>query len=190
MVRFFACSSAALVLSLSAEATGQEASVPTTIIRSNESRPDHAAVTYAARCGRDEISVRVEVDDPIAPRVTVAIGEASRTYDLTEPFVQDLFLGNRYELIRLRCVGDGLGLLVLLGYSRGDDQPVFAVGSVNFDRDLNVSRYDGIEEESASGALRFVNRDFYERAARCEAEFETQAEVEACTYPDRRRSGD
>lgn len=164
--------------------------MPPVVIRSVESRAENPTVTYAGHCGDEQIFVRLDVADPVTPQVTISRGQVTRTFERSEPFVSDLFLGNRYEMTSIRCYGDGVSLLVL-AYSQGDeDRPVFAVGSVYFDGDLNIANYDGLTEEPAAGSLSFVNRDFYERAARCEAEFETQAEVEACTYPGRRRGGD
>ena len=152
-----------------------------------QSTPSHASVTYSGVCRGGAFSLSVTQANPIRPNVVVRLGDAEREYGLEEPFVRDLFIGNRYELVRATCYGDGLQFLVLLGYSRDvEDRPIFAVGSVYFDDALNVTTYDGLTEEATTSSMGFVNRDFYERMARCTAQYETDTDIEVCAYPGRR----
>lgn len=166
------------IMLAASEAACQEPPVPPVVIRSLESQAVGRTVTYGGRCGQDDISVRVETDDPVAPSVTVARADVRRTYDLSEPFVRDIFFGHRYDLVELTCYDEGLALLVLMHVAR-NDEPVYLVGSVYFDREMSVSQYDGLGVDDPSVIERF-DLTYYERLRDCRDRHETRAEVQAC----------
>lgn len=81
------------------------------------------------------------------------------TYDVSEPFVRETFVGPRYDLIELSCSGDGLGMLALMMASQGGE-PVYLVSSVYFDGDMRVRRYDGLGVDPPS-VIERVDMDYY-----------------------------